>query len=100
MTQTFNGILNDNGTEMKVILHLKKITTLPYIAECYLDNDHIYAYMGRGICIIQNTTYDYRVKKSDNEILIIGKEHSNFFHSIFSCFYKPKFFVLTNKEEV
>jgi hypothetical protein len=96
----FNGILNDNGSDKKIILFLEDNTNFPYTSDCYINNVRVNINMDNNICTIQNTKYEYYIKKYDDELLLVGKEIGNFFHYVLSCFYKQNFFVLTNKDEV
>jgi hypothetical protein len=97
---SFNGILNDNGTETYIRIYLDTELLFPYTTDFFIDNTRISAIINKETCIIQNVEYKYVIKYFQNEIIIAAKEIQNIFHLICPCVYEPKFFVVTNKEEV
>jgi len=96
----FNGIINNNGWETKIRLYLDTTIPIPYITDLFIGDAITDAYINYDTCTLQNTQYEYCVKIYENEILIVGKEIGNFFHCLLPCFYRQKYFVMTNKEEV
>jgi hypothetical protein len=97
---TFNGIINDNGKENTVRIYLDFDSELPYTTDFYLGDTRLDAKIEKNVCYIKNTEYEYVIKKYQNEIIFAAKEINGFFHCLFPCFCKQKFFVLSNKEEV
>ena len=97
---TFNGILNNNGTEKKMRIFLDLDAPTSYTTDFYIEDKRMDAKIDKNNCTICNDEYVYVVKKFHNEIIVAAKEISNSFHCMFPCFYKQKFFVVSNKEEV
>ncbi|XWV26379.1 putative orfan [Tupanvirus soda lake] len=97
---TFRGIFNDNGREKLIRIYLDLEATGPYTTDFYIDNIRTDARIDKNICKIQNVEYQYTIKNFQDEIILAAKEIDNLLHLIFPCFYKQKFFVVSNKEEV
>lgn len=95
---TFRGILNDNGFEREIHIHLNNDIALPYETETYIDNVKYNTKIYSDRCQIGNTVYKIYQLECGNEILIIGKELRNFLYFFISCIFRPKFFILTNKK--
>lgn len=98
--RVFNGILNDNGLESKIILYLDPCKITPYVTDYYINNNRYEAKIDDNEYTLIDTVYEYKIKKYHDEILIMGKEKLNFWYICFPCLYRPKFFLLTDKEEV
>jgi hypothetical protein len=96
----FNGILNDNGMEKYIRIYLDMAETFPYKTEICIDNTWTDAIINKETCLVQNVEYQYIIKQFQDEIIIAAKETQNIFHFFCPCIYEPKFFVVTNKEEV
>lgn len=111
----FNGLLNNNGRTSHFRIYVDPNETEPYDTEFYLDNSLYEARIDGKQCIIyrapsaclslffvwekifgicNDTIYDINIVNYNNEIIIIGKETNN------CVFYKPKFFIGTNKTSV
>ncbi|AYV84991.1 MAG: putative ORFan [Satyrvirus sp.] len=98
----FNGILNNNGSENKILLYFDLYRITPYITDFFMENTRSDAIIDGDKCVIDDNEYDYEIKNYDDEILIYGRERINLCYWCFPCFsyfWKPKFFLLTNKEE-
>lgn len=100
MACMFNGIMNDDGIEHKMRLALQFVSNLPVVIDLFIDNEKKDVIINTEKMIIDEIEYLYCVKKTDDEILIAGKEIENFFQFVAPCLFKPKYFVLTNKEEI
>lgn len=96
----FNGILNNNGFEEKIRILIDSRKCFPYKTDAYIDNVKYSCTIDYNTIMIGQTNYDYIIKTVGDEILIVGKEKRNIMHLLLCCIYKPKFFVLTNKQEV
>lgn len=97
----FNGILNNNGFEQNIKIRLSSIDCFPYDTDVYINNAKYQCKIDYDVITFLSSPYEYKIKKTDNdEILIVGKEQKNIFHRILCCMYEPKFFVLTNKEDI
>jgi len=92
----FNGIFNDNGHEKSMALCLQMDATQSYNAEVYLDRQPKYMRIEKDVCVLENVTYQYYIKKYSDEIIMAAKEISKFFHCLFPCFCRPRFFVVSN----
>lgn len=95
-----NGILNNNGFEQKIRIKLNSCDYFPYDTDMYINNIKYPCKIDYDTITFLSSQYEYKIKKTDDELLVIGKERRNILHIILCCIYKPKFFVLTNKEEV
>lgn len=97
----FNGILNNNGFEQKIRINFNNYANYPYVTDAYIDDIKSDCIVNKNSIRLLSTTYYYHIRNSlYDEILIVGKENKNIFHSILCCLYNPKYFVLTNKQEV
>ena len=94
----FNGILNNNSVEHKVILYLDFSKETPYTTDFFMCGIRSYAKIDNDTCVLEGSEYKYKIQVYDDETLICGKEVRNVFHWCLPCFYKPKFFLLTSKE--
>lgn len=95
----FRGILNKNGSANKIQIFFDFDTPTPYTSRMYIDNISYDIIITDSSCIIENIPYDYKVKNFKDETIIVGKEPTNLFHCCCPCFFKPNFFVLTNRDE-
>lgn len=104
----FNGILNNNGIEKKIRLFLKNSSLSEgdqeiYETDFFMEDIKSIAFVHPTTIVLSDSKYQIFFKKYEDEILLMGKETSTFcdlFTCAFPCFHKPKFFVMTNKEEV
>lgn len=100
MNTIFNGIINDNNFESDIRIFFNLDSDEPYSTDAYVDDILVDVMVDVDKIIIDYIEYQYCIKSKGDEIIIVGKEKYNFFSWLISCFQKPKFFVLTNKEEV
>lgn len=113
----YRGILNDNGleTNIRIFFDLKKND---YTSDFFANNIRSDINIRGDICTIirrkrftgfplvslfddnefEYTNYKLYISKYENEIIITGKEIANQYWCI-PCMPRPKFFVVTNKEE-
>lgn len=98
----FSGILNDNGLENKIMLFFDFGKNTPYTTDFFIDNNRSDATIEYDTCTIDDVKYDYKIKKydDDGEILILGREKTNVFYCLCPWFLRPRFFLLTNKQEL
>ncbi len=97
---TFSGIHNDNGVEKKIRIFIDLDAVTPYMTDFYINEKRFDVWIDKNTCTIQNNDYVFVIEKFKNEIIIAAKEINNFFHCMFPCFCKQKFFVVSNREEV
>lgn len=108
-----NGVLNNNGFEQKIRIKLNtsnvfardsfqaQVNPARGYTDVYINNIKYPCKIDYDTITFLSSQYEYKIKKTDDdEILVIGKERRNILHIILCCIYKPKFFVLTNKEQV
>lgn len=96
----FSGILNNNGTEKKIIVNFYPGFGSPYITSGYVDKNKIEIRVKMDIIIIDGTEYIFKIFNKNDEFLVAGREKTNIFHELMPCLFKPNFFVLTNKQEI
>lgn len=95
----FNGVLNINGIEKKIIIFMQLDFDKPYITDGVLNEEKILVKVKANKMIIDGTIYIYQVIKQNDEILIAGKEEQDMFHMLIPCIFRPNFFVLTDKKK-
>lgn len=96
----FHGIFNNNGYENTVSMYFDLNSNIPHITDFYVKKTRTDAIINGDTCMIDDVEYNFSIKNYNNEIIIAGKEINNILHWVLPCIYKPKFFVLSNKERV
>jgi len=111
---TFTGILNNNGTETKIRMFIELDKHTSYVSDLYMNNVRYDIIVDGNTCslitskysylldhdFVDKTNYELFVKKYQDEIIIVGREKGNIFECCLSYIFTPKFFVVSNKEEV
>lgn len=104
MMTAYNGILNDNGQKKYIRVYLDLDVDNSYTTDAFIDDVRTDAEIDNNIYTIQQTKYKCETKNVTDETFIIGKEMISgccfFIYYYLTCLYKPKFFVLTDKQEV
>ena len=116
----FVGILNTGGRQKKIRMYIDLKETEHYFTEVYLGDKKLEAKVEGTICTIyakrqcnsilsfincicgydDQIVFDLTHEFYSNEIIITGREPNKKFLYCFPRPCKPKFFVVTNKEEV
>lgn len=97
---TYSGLYNNNGFVYRLKIHMNIEAIAPYETCCFLENECMSVTVNENKLSIGNIEYNYKLSNSGQEMIIVGSETPNFLHYIFSCFYRPIFFVLSNKQTV
>ena len=117
---SFIGIFNSGGRERKLRMYIDFKENESYITDLYINNIRLDAKIDGSKCTIyekkqfnsvksllnyicgyeDKTTYEMNIEHYNDEIIITGSEENKNCMLCIPRFSRPKFFVVTNKEEV
>ena len=87
-------VCNDDGSYICPQLANKTQTTESIIGGVAIETK-----ITNNVMIIDDTAYNYIIKKENDELIIAGSEINKWYTYFINCVYSPKFFVITDKKK-